>query len=442
MSIYGALFSGVSGLSAQSQALGVIADNISNVNTIGYKASRANFSTLVTQNRGTETYTPGGVSARPQALIDRQGLLQASGSATDIAISGNGFFVVNEAPDASGNYAYTRAGSFTTDAMGFLRSTSGYYLQGWPIDSNGNIPANRSDLTALTPVNVNSLTGSAEATTAIALRANLQSSQTPAAYTAGDMSLFNASAGASGASPHFERSLDIFDSKGGAHTVTFGFFRDAALPANQWRVEAYVEDPSEVTAANGLLSSGILAFNDDGSFDAGSTTFPTTLTINNWAPALGIANSSIALNLGSDGLTDGITQFDSSSVLTAEVNGAVFGALSGVAIDDAGFVTALFENGSRQAIYKLPIATFPNPEGLEAVSGNVWAASGKSGSFALLEAGVGGAGQISPSALEASTVDLASEFATMITTQRAYSASSRIITTANEMLDELIRVIR
>src|SRR3546814_699112 len=149
MSIYGALLSGVSALAAQSQALGIISDNISNTNTIGYKTSRATFSTLVVPSQGSSAYAPGGVLARPQALIDRQGLLQASSSPTDVAVSGNGFFVVNSASQpttTSGSYMFTRAGSFTSDLDGFLRNSAGFYLQGWPIDANGNIHSNRTDL--------------------------------------------------------------------------------------------------------------------------------------------------------------------------------------------------------------------------------------------------------------------------------------------------------
>src|SRR5690606_28991485 len=117
-----------------------------------YKTSRANFSSLVVPSQGASSYAPGGVLSRPQALIDRQGLLQASSSPTDIAISGNGFFVVNSAAQptsTTGSYLFSRAGSFTSDLDGYLRNSAGYYLQGWPIDAAGNIPSNRNDLTAL-----------------------------------------------------------------------------------------------------------------------------------------------------------------------------------------------------------------------------------------------------------------------------------------------------
>lgn len=439
MSLFGALAAGVSGLAAQSQAMGVISDNITNVNTVGYKNTKSEFSTLVTQTATASSYVPGGVTAVPVALVDRQGLLQASASQTDLAITGNGFFVVNTSstPTATtGTYEFTRAGSFLADENGFLRNAAGLYLQGYRLDANGNIPANRSDLTVLETVNINALTGSATATTSIGLKANLQSSQTAGTYTAGDMSAGNVT-------PHFARSVQVTDSKGGSRTLTFGFYRDSALPANQWRAEIYADPASQVTNTNGLLSSGVVAFNTDGSIDLTNTTLSTTLSITTWAAGLGIADSTITLDLGTDGATDGMTQFDSSSVLIAsDVNGAVFGALTGVTINEDGVLTALFDNGARQDVYKLPVATFPNPNGLANKPGNAYLATDASGNFNLQEAGIGGAGKIASGALESSTVDLADEFTKMIITQRAFSASSKVITTADEMLDELIRSVR
>ncbi len=176
MSIFGAMFSGVTGLDAQSQALGMIADNISNVNTIGYKGVSARFSTLVTQQASRTNYTPGGVQTSPLQNIDRQGLLQSSASRTDIAIAGAGFFVVNEAavPGAGNEFLFTRAGSFNPDQNGDLRNTAGYYLQGWPL-VNGTLPSNTSVLTSVSTVNISNLAGTAQATQNVNLALNLPS---------------------------------------------------------------------------------------------------------------------------------------------------------------------------------------------------------------------------------------------------------------------------
>lgn len=185
MSLYGALFSGVSGLRSQSNSIGLISDNISNVNTVGYKSGQGIFQTLVTTASGTTTYSPGGVLPGNRQNISKQGLLQSTDSPTDIAISGSGFFVVNQAADGTGNVLYTRAGSFTEDSLGNYRNTAGFFLQAWPLDRNGLLPGepgntntvSSANLASLTTVNVAALTGSASPTTSVSLSANLNAAQ-------------------------------------------------------------------------------------------------------------------------------------------------------------------------------------------------------------------------------------------------------------------------
>ncbi|MCC3306565.1 flagellar hook protein FlgE [Sneathiella sp. HT1-7] len=440
MSLTAAMFSGVSGLAAQSTAMATISDNISNTNTIGYKGTNAIFSTLVTESATDTTYSAGGVLVHPRAQIDQQGLITASDSTTHMAIAGDGFFVVSTAADpttAGGNYVYTRAGTFEPDATGLLRNAQGYYLQGWEIDPDGNIPANQSDLAALSPVNITGLTGNAEATSTINLKANLSSDQTSfgAGYVAGDMT--------SGAvDPHFVRSFQVYDSMGSAHGITFNFLRtgSGATP-NEWTVEITADIDGD--GSEDMLSSSVAAFNSDGTLDLGSTTLTNTITIP-WAAALGIDTpQAVTLNFGSDGLSDGFTQFASNSELvSSEVNGALFGAFNAVFIDEEGTVIAKFDNGTSKEIYKVPIATFANPNGLQNRDGNAYDETPESGTFTLREATLGGAGTIISSATEASTVDIAEEFTRMIITQRSYSAAGKIITTADEMLEELIRLKR
>jgi flagellar hook protein FlgE len=183
MSIFGAMFSGVTGLNAQSQALGMIADNISNVNTVGYKGTTAQFFTLVTQAASRTTFTPGGVSSSPAQGIDRQGLLQASTSKTDIAIAGQGFFVVNEAalPGPGNEFLFTRAGAFDPDENGNLVNTAGYYLQGWPLTNGTTLPTNTSTLSSVQTINVANLAGTATSTANVNLALNLPSTAPAAA---------------------------------------------------------------------------------------------------------------------------------------------------------------------------------------------------------------------------------------------------------------------
>ena len=185
MSLYGALFAGVAGLTAQSNKLGIISDNVANVNTVGYKSGAAQFATLVVGSAGTAAYSPGGVIGSNAQLVSTQGLLTTTSSPTDIAISGNGFFIVNQKADQTGSILYTRAGSFIQDSSGNFKNSAGLFLQAWPLDRDGNLPGapgnlntkSSANLTSLETVNVQNLTGTASPTTNVSLGANLKSSQ-------------------------------------------------------------------------------------------------------------------------------------------------------------------------------------------------------------------------------------------------------------------------
>lgn len=433
MSLYSALYAGVSGLSAQSSAMAGVADNITNINTVGYKGVQTEFRTLVTDGRATSSYSAGGTTAAPQQLISKQGLLQASASLTDVAIDGAGFFVTRSGSNENSEVAFTRAGSFKPDAEGFLRNTSGLYLQGWRLDAQGNY-ADTGSLDTLEAVRVSDLTGSALPTTKIEMRANLQSTTavTPA-YVAGTMA-------AGTQAPTFSRPLDIYDAQGSAHRITLGFVKTGA---NQWQVEAYTPDVgAPVAPAQTMLVSGTIAFNGDGSLNrAGSTPalFGTITPVwNNAADA-----EPIQLSLGDDGGLNGLTQFGSESALISSiVDGGMLGNLASVEISKTGRVSAIFDDGTSRSVYQLPLATFANPDGLARLSGNAYAGSAASGNFAINEPGSLGAGVLAGGSLEASNVDLAQEFTNMIRFQRAYSASSKIITTVDDMLQEVSNLKR
>ncbi len=177
MSLYGALFTAVSGLKAQANKIGAISDNIANVNTVGYKGVAAQFETLVVNAAGNVSYAPGGVLPNNRLNIDKQGLLLATDAPTDIAIAGQGFFVVNAAADGSETPLYTRAGSFRKDSLGNFVNAAGYYLQGWPLDRDGNLPATSANLDSLRTVNVDTATGVATATTDVQIGANFDASE-------------------------------------------------------------------------------------------------------------------------------------------------------------------------------------------------------------------------------------------------------------------------
>jgi flagellar hook protein FlgE len=411
------MFAGVSGLAAQSNALGMISDNIANVNTVGYKGTSARFSTLVTQAATQTTHTPGGVSSSPYSYINRQGLLQGSSSGTDLAVAGQGFFVVNESstPGFGDDFYFTRAGSFNPDQNGNLVNAAGYYLQGYDL-SNGTPPPSASTFTGLETVNIANLSGSAAPTTGISLGVNL-----PSTAAIGDSHSVTA---------------QVFDSLGNAHDMDITFTKTATA---NWSWTA--SDPTM-----GGVSTAVAAGTGTITFDTNGTplTFtPAAPTIDLTGFTTGAGNATLTLNLGTIGGTDGLTQFAGDfTISNIDQDGVRFGNYTGITISDEGIVTALFDNGQRQDIYQLPLGMFRNPNGLEAKSGNVYLETDRSGNFQLTLAGVGGAGDIAPGALESSTVDLAEEFTKMIITQRAYSANTKVITTADEMLDELIRVKR
>jgi flagellar hook protein FlgE len=460
MSLNSALTIGVAGLRANASALSGISNNIANVNTVGYKRTRVDFSSLVTSSNVSDLDSGAGVSAGSQRLIAEQGQLQSSGATTDLGIAGSGFFVVgtatqNGAPEDV--LRFTRAGGFAPDEQGFLRNTAGYYLRGWAAQADGTFVTNVSDNASLSTVNIASISGAAKATSSVQINGNLQASQAISAAEATYDATAAATNMASGAvTPDFVRTVQIFDSQGGVRNVNLAFLKSSAA-ANTWNVEIYASPSSDVEIGaplvDGQLAVGQVVFDASGQFDAANS-MPLSLAFSastagapaanafKWASGLGIGAQTIDINLGSVGASGGITQFDSTSVLDSSiVDGAIFGSLTGVDVDNQGFVTASFSNGVIQKIYQIPLATFINPNGLKAEEGDAFSLDKNSGSLNLKTAGTG-AGTISSRTLEGSNVDLAKEFTNLITVQRAYSASSKIITTADEMLDELIRIKR
>lgn len=433
MSLYGALYTGVAGLAANSRAMATTSTNIANVNTVGYKTTKNEFSTLLASTASLGTGANGGVKAVALPQVTAQGDLAQTTSSTDLAISGQGFFVVTNTAVQNPNVSellYTRAGAFTKDANGNLKNAGGYYLQGWALDANGNIPTNANDMTL---VSLGQVTGTALPTTTAALRANLQSSTAvTAGYTAGDL--------ADGTiSPQFETSIEFYDSQGGARPLRLAFVKTAA---NTWQYEViYDGNAADIggTTAN-PISTGSITFNTDGTVATPAT--PPTISVP-FVATSGLSAQPIEINFGTPGQADGFTQFDTTSTLySSDVNGTLFGGLTGVRVDEQGYVIALFNNGVEKRMYKLPVATFLNADGLGPLNGNSYRATVESGGASFKNADVGGAGSIANLALEQSTVDMAKEFSNMIVIQRAYTAASKIITTADEMLEELTRLKR
>jgi len=680
MSIFGAMNAGVSGLGAQAQAMGMIADNIANVNTIGYKGVEARFSTLVTVEPTRTFHTPGGVRSNRFQEISQQGLLQSSSSKTDLAIAGAGMFVVREAATGAGNeFLFTRDGSFITDKDGnLMTSTGNLFLQGLRFDVNGNLPT--LAFQNLETINIQGLSVTAEPTTLMEIAANLPADDPVGALHQITLPLYD-SQGAlqnmdfffvktatnnwaltgvpSGANTRFanndttaatllqsalaDQTNFTFNSATGnffgaaltgANNITIAkttsgnthisvaigaetFEADFAL-TNALPVETEVAYTSSTTGLSGTVGAADITVTPGSpvavDIDIGGTVYSGTIPTDGGAGVDIVAGTTITLTDGTDTLvltvpvgsaligtdldagvaglqaaldtafdTAGVgTQFSSGAIvdgvaelipagtltltasggqtlvlnipaggasydmsddadlatldanLTTALNGVVmsndtvgfrladigfgangrlaaitarnapyasvnanneleffvdfdndpltditadrnqitlntgtygqldglkqfagdffiaqtdqngkrFGNFTTLEINEGGLVTAIFDNGERDDIYQLAIATFANVNGLEARSGNAFQETDYSGQSQLLLPTTAGAGAIASGALETSTVDIAEEFTKMIVTQRAYSASAKIITTADEMLEELLRIRR
>ena len=469
MSINSAMSAGVSGLVANSSALAAISDNIANVNTVAYKRQQVNFANVVTSQAVKGRYSAGGVQAVTRQFVGQQGLIQSATSATDLGISGDGFFVVADKGaglTAQDTRKFTRSGSFSVDADGFMVNDAHLYLQGWPVKSDGTIDTNPSDLTKMASINVKNLGAAVAQTQNVIVNANID--KRGVSGSAGDLT-YGAAAGTSmadfakdgtGTKPDFTMEMNLIDSAGGSHKVVVSMLKDSSA-TNSWHAEIYAVPDTDIDNGGGTpgqIASGKIVFANDGTFDqANSTLFggavgaglaPNfklaagsaaggTPTAPAWSNTSGINASDIDLDFSK------LTSYaQTTTVISINPDGAAPGNVVGVEVDEKGIVSAIFDNSEVRRIAQIGLATFPNPDGLKPVSGNAYQPTIASGEFAVKQPKVGGAGQIASSTLEASTVDLSSEFTGLISTQKAYSASSKIITTADQMLDELINIIR
>ena len=428
MSIYGGMFTGVSALAAQSTAFGAISDNIANVNTVGYKDTRAQFQTLVTESSSNTRYSPGGLIARPFINPEEQGQLQGTLNETDVSIIGNGFFVVNDAssPTISDPYAYTRAGSFNPDENGNLKNTAGYFLQGWATDQNGNITnATTQDLlTSLETVSLSGFSSIANPTQNVTIAANLPASAAVAATET--------------------TNLTVYDSLGVSHLLTFNWTKAAA---NNWTYTVDLTNNAGVTTADLNGGARAVVFGGDGTLTSvngdATNTVTTALTIPTAAFNTGANAGAVTINWGNAGTTSGLSQFsDSYSASLLNQDGSEPSALTDVEVNGTGRVTANFANGQSRPIYQLAVATISASTQMSSENGNAFSISEDSGNPTLNVPGNAGSGIIESQALEQSTVDISEEFTDMIITQRAYSAATKLITTGDQLLEEVIRLKR
>ena len=461
MSITSALYAGASGLIANSASMAAISDNISNANTTAYKRNQVNFSSLVTAQLVEGRYGASGVGAVTRQFVTSQGLIQAAASPTDIAIGGAGFFVVTDRAAPITNQDprfYTRSGSFIVDADGFLVNDGGYYLQGWLADENGTITPDPSDLNQMQSMNVKNVSAQVIQTTKIIVNANLDKRGVPGSLPSGPYSAATtasmsdyANDPTTGTRPDFSFQMNVIDSSGGTRRIAMSFLQDDANP-NSWYAEIHSVPATDIAGSvrPGQIWAGLINFNPDGTFNQATSTLfglgnPPNFTIGassapagiRYAAALGINGSDVDLNLTN------LTQFASlTTVNSLNPNGSTVGAVLRAVVAEDGRVSVIFDNGQIRLLGQIGIATFPNPDGLDAVTGNAYLETARSGEYSVKQPLLGGAGSVESYALEASNVDLATEFTNLIVTQRAYSASSKVITTSDQMLDELINIKR
>lgn len=429
MSIINGLFAGRSGISSHGAAIAVVGDNISNSSTVGYKASRAEFEDLIAGGGGAGRTIGSGASLAAVTTPFTQGTLEFTNRSLDLAIDGNGMFAVQDGEQRF----YTRAGNFQVNAGGDIVDQNGYSVLGYSATGTG----------ALETLNVNSVSSSSAATTTVSIAANLDARSAEVALANG----LQFQAGGAYASPvpfdtlgtdaAFQTTVDVVDSLGASHQLSLYFFKnDNPLDNREWGVGIYAEG-SEITGGTAgeaeLLGYGLFSFPSNGSLGA--------------APTLNQLVTDIQWTNGSDQTQDidfsldPLTQFASASQVSAVTqDGRGVGAVTGVSIDTDGTVSATLDNGDFAILGTVGLVNFANPEGLQRVGGNLYVQSNASGEPIAGAPGAGTFGDIQSGSLELSTTDIATEFVKLITLQRGFQASSRIITTINQLLNEVIQL--
>jgi flagellar hook protein FlgE len=418
MSIYGLMRTGVSGMNAQSSKLSMVADNIANADSTGYKRASAEFSALVL-NTTYGQYQSGGVLVHGRQHVSEQGTLRYSTSGTDLAITGNGFFVVE---DPNGRVFLTRAGSFVPNAEGDLVNAAGFKLLGHPDVSGGaSLIANGFD--GLSVINVNNRTLLANASTNGILNANLPTSA--AVVAPANLPSANTANAAFGA----KTSMIAYDSLGGEVTLDIYF---AKTSANTWEATAY----NRAGATNGGFPySGAALSTANLGFDPASGKL-----IGASANALSVAvPGGETLTIDLKKMTQLSTGF---AVIEARVDGNAPGVVDGVEIAANGAVMGILRNGTRMPLAQIAMADVPSPDRMTREAGNVFSVSDLSGDVRIGVAQAGGFGGIIGGALEESTVDIATELTEMIQSQRTYTANSKVFMTGAELMDVLVNLKR
>jgi flagellar hook protein FlgE len=406
MSLFGVMRTGVSGMNAQSNKLSTVSDNIANVNTTGYKRASTEFSSLILKS-GSGSYDSGAVETHVRYAISNQGHLQFTTSSTDLAVQGNGFFVVQ---DNSGAKFFTRQGTFLPDNQGNLVNLSGFHLLGYP---GGASVTPTNSLNGLQLINVNQATLQAQPSTTAAVDANLDPSAPVVLGPVGPANFTSKS------------STVAFDSIGRPVTIdTFMLHTATAAGSDSWQIQAF-------SAGVPLAPSQTFIF-DTTVAGKGTLAVASPTTLNFTVPG----GSAFVMDLSK------MTQVASNFTFKATVDGNAPAAVEKVEVDETGLVSAVLTNGTVLPTFRIPLADFPARDSLTPEVGNVYSVSLKSGNPQLGTAGSQGLGSIQSEALEESNVDLGDELTAMIESQRSFTANSKSFQTGADLLDVVVNLKR
>lgn len=425
------LYSGISGLQANSNAISVVGNNIANSNTIGFKSSSTTFADLLYQNisSGSGSSQVGrGTTVSTVSTNFAQGSFQTTESATDLAIGGDGFFIVKNANSETAYF--TRAGQFAFDKEGYLTNGAGYVLQGWPINATSNTRTG-----VPTDIVIPQGLSQPKETEAIEMTVNLQ-----ATTTVKNAAAWTTSSTVEPDDSDYSSSLTVYDSLGQSHIVNV-YFRydstDSTTGNATWQWAAVCDDCTTPVGGVGNLTfdtNGLL-LDDTTNLTAGTATFVF--------PGGDSAGQAVEIEFGSDSGGGASTQYQSASTTTFQTqDGYAPGELESISVSKDGTISGHYSNGQILYLYQITLANFNNPNGLHKEGGNLFTETIDSGVAYTNSAGSGALGGISANSLEQSNVDLATEFVNLITCQRGYQANSRVITTTDQMLDELMNLKR
>jgi flagellar hook protein FlgE len=471
MSLSSALFSGISGLNTLGNSMTVIGDNISNVNTVGFKASRVTFQDVLSQTVATTAGTAQvgrGTSLADISSTFSQGSFESTESPTDLAIGGEGFFIVRDPNNVNDEY-YTRAGEFRFDKDGNFVNPAGYIVRGWVSNQTTG-----EDEGSITDITLSSFTSSPSASSGVTVITNVDSdstSNTADLHLAWDGS---ASTYIPGTQYEYQTTVKIYDSLGSTHDITI--YYDLSSTANNWEYIVTCNPPEDqrgaaAGAGQGLLARGTFTFSTQGTIishtmdtfsgiaqlsDAGGGWTTQSAGTNGYlafdASFITGYTQSVEMNVGSNYNTSNSTwepealsssQFSSASSTTFQsADGYGAGALQSVTVATDGVITGSYSNGEIIPLFRVALAKFQNVQKLYKEGGNLFRETRTSGDPITGQPGTNGLGYVSPNSLEQSNVDIATEFVKMITTQRGFQANSKIITVTDQMLAELIALKR